>query len=68
MGGGGYSAPEITTETEPAKQAVKSVSAAASAAAEAQRERAKKSRGIAASILTGANAARDNAGGKTLGA
>lgn len=49
-----YSAPavETVTETTPAKQPTKSVSAGASAAAEAQQQRAKKNRGLVSSILT----------------
>ena len=48
FGGGG--SPDVP-ET-PTKQATKSVSAGAQAAADAQRERQKRNRGLAASILT----------------
>ena len=65
MGGGSYEAPEIKTDVEPAKQVVKSVSAAAADAAQAQRERARKSRGLAGSILTGTGT---DSSGTTLGA
>jgi len=54
MGGGGKggrSTDYVITET-PTKQSTKSVSAGATAAAAAQRERASKNRGVAASILT----------------
>lgn len=62
--GGGYEAP--TVEKTPTKQATKDVSAGATAAAQDQQERAKRNRGLAASILT----VRDSAVGSkqdTLG-
>ena len=55
MGGGGpsYDPPEPQPVPEaPQKLATKSVSAGAQAAADAQRDRARKNRGLAASILT----------------
>lgn len=51
--GGAPSAPEPQPVPEaPQKLATKSVSAGAQAAADAQRDRARKNRGLAASILT----------------
>ena len=65
-GGGGYDAPDVP-ET-PVKQATKSVSAGAQAAAEAQRERSKRNRGLAASILTSRSGlVGDTPGNDTLG-
>ncbi len=64
FGGGG--APDVP-ET-PQKAPTKSVSAGAQAAAEAQRERAKRNRGLAASILTSRSALADSGqGSDTLG-
>ena len=58
MGGGG--APSV--EKMPEKQQTKSLSAGANAAAQAQQDRAKKNRGLTASILQN----RSNAGGGGL--
>ena len=66
FGGGGT--PDVP-ET-PTKQPTKSVSAGAQAAAEAQRDRQKKNRGLAASILTNRSglSQQDNGmGSDTLG-
>lgn len=65
---GGASTPDVP-ET-PTKQPTKSVSAGAQAAAEAQRDRSKKNRGLAASILTSRSGLADNGsntGSDTLG-
>ena len=70
MGGGGVSAPEKLPE----KQQTKSLSAGANAAAQAQQDKAKKNRGLTASILqnrsnAGAGGLASNTGGQqTLGA
>ena len=64
--GGTPDVPEV--EPTPTKQATKSVSAGAQAAADAQRDRAKKNRGLAASILTSRSGLSDNGqGSDTLG-
>jgi len=60
--GGGGGAPSV--EPAPQKAPTKSLSAGAQAAIDAQRDRAKKNKGLAASILTGVNADRK---GDTLG-
>lgn len=71
MGFGGgtpsYDAPEV--QPVPEKQATKSVSAGATAAAEAQKDRQRKNRGLASSIMTarGAMAENDAGGNTTLG-
>ena len=65
-GGGSPDVPQV--EPTPTKQATKSVSAGAQAAADAQRERSKKNRGLAASILTNRSGLSDNGmGNDTLG-
>lgn len=71
MGFGGsapsYDPPEV--QAVPEKQATKSVSAGATQAAEAQKERQRKNRGLASSIMTarGAMAENDTGGNSTLG-
>ena len=50
FGGGGYDAPEV--QLPAVKQASKSKSASATAAADAQTEKARKNRGLTASIMT----------------
>ena len=68
MFGGGYSAPE--QHPIPEKEPTKSVSAGASAAAESQRQKARRNRGVAASIRTtrsGGLATTDQTGKTTLG-
>ena len=57
--GGGYSAPAV--EPVPEKQATKSLSAGATAAAQAQKDKARKHRGLTASIMTN----RTGSGGLT---
>lgn len=57
--GGGASMPEV--EEVPEKQATKSLSAGATAAAQAQKDRARKNRGLTASIMTN----RTGSGGLT---
>lgn len=68
MGGGGYDAPEV--QETPTKEATKSVSAGATAASEAQKQKAKRNRGLVASIQTsrgGMATTSDGNSGKTLG-
>lgn len=67
FGGGGYSAPEV--EPTPEKEPTKSVSAGASAAAEFQRQKARKNRGVASSIMTSRSGltTTDSSGNTTLG-
>lgn len=62
-----YDPPEVTPVPE--KQATKSVSAGATAAAEAQKDRQRKNRGLASSIMTarGAMAENETGGNATLG-
>ncbi len=48
--GGGYSSPEV--EPIPEKQPTKSLSAGATAAAQAQKDKQRKNRGLAQSIMT----------------
>lgn len=62
-----YDAPEV--QPVPEKQATKSVSAGATAAAEAQKDRQRKNRGLASSIMTarGAMAENETGGNATLG-
>ena len=65
MGGGG-SSPDI--EEIPEKQATKSLSAGANAAVQAQKERARRNLGLAASILTTRSGLAGTAtGNRTLG-
>lgn len=68
MSFGGASMPEV--ESTPEKQSTKSLSAGAKAAAEAQKEKTKKNRGLAASIMTnrtGMASSSEGQGNKTLG-
>ncbi len=63
-GGGGYEAPEV--EPVPEKQATKSLTAGAAGAYAAQKDRQRKNRGLAASILTQkAGGMESTAAGKT---
>ncbi len=66
-GGPSYDPPKV--EPLPEKLATKSVSAGATAAAQAQRDKQKKNRGLASSIMTarGAMAENDTGGNSTLG-
>lgn len=74
-GKGGGSTPTFTYTETPTKQSTKSVSAGAAAATAAQREKASKNRGVAASILTqrrqntsgSAGLTSQNSGSSTLG-
>lgn len=66
--GGGYSTPEV--EPIPEKQPTKSLSAGATAAAQAQKDKQRKNRGLAQSIMTtrgGGLATTDQSGRTTLG-
>ena len=65
--GGGYSTPEV--EPTPEKQPTKSLSAGATAAAQAQKDKQRKNRGLAQSIMTqrGGLATTDQSGRTTLG-
>lgn len=67
FGGGGYDAPEI--EPIPEKQPTKSLSAGATAAAQAQKDKQRKNRGLAQSIMTQRSglATTDQSGKTTLG-
>lgn len=69
FGGGTPSYDPPAVEPVPEKQATKSVSAGATAAAEAQKDRQRKNRGLASSIMTarGAMAENETGGNATLG-
>lgn len=66
-GGGSYEAPEV--EPVPEKQATKSLSAGATAAYQGQKDKQRKNRGLASSIMTqrGALATSEQNGKSTLG-
>lgn len=65
-GGGDYEAPEV--EPIPEKQATKSISAGTTQAYSQQKEKQRKNRGLAASIMTSRGALdSESAGNKTLG-
>lgn len=74
-GGKGGGSTEYTYTETPTKQSTKSVSAGATAATAAQREKASRNRGVAASILTqrrqntsgSAGLTSQNSGSSTLG-
>lgn len=74
-GGGGSTSASYQYTEPPSKQSPKSVSAGVTAASEAQREKASKNRGVAASILTqrrqntsgSAGLTSQNSGSSTLG-
>lgn len=65
--GGGYSTPEV--EPIPEKQPTKSLSAGSTAAAQAQKDKQRKNRGLAQSIMTQRSglATTDQSGKTTLG-
>ena len=65
-GGGSYSAPEV--KPIPEKQATKSISAGTTQAYSQQKDRQRKNRGLAASIMTSRGALESgNSGNTTLG-